>query len=194
MSAQSRRQWVRYFVDFVAPATFFVVYFGFGRDFIKASLAIVAASLVAIAVGLIVERRLAPLPLFVGGMGALFGGLTVAFDAPWILKIKPTIVNIALGGVLLGGLALGRNPLKPLFGWAFALPDEVWRSLMLRFGLFYMFLAALNLLVWRTMPEATWVTFRSFGLWGLNIAFVLTQLPLLMRHMKAEDVPPPPPE
>ncbi|WP_374472079.1 inner membrane-spanning protein YciB [Phenylobacterium sp.] len=194
MSAESRRKWVRWFVDYSAPIAFAVVYFGFGRDFMKATVAIVVTSVVALLVGGIVERRLAPLPLFVGLMGALFGGLTLVFHDPRIMKVKPTVLNFALGAVLLGGLLMKKNPLKAVLGQTLVLPDEVWRKLMLRFGLFYWSLAVLNEAVWRTQTEATWVAFRSFGLQLLTIAFVLTQLPLLMRYMKAEDLPPPPTE
>jgi intracellular septation protein len=188
------RHWVRWFVDYSAPIAFAVVYFLGGRDFMKATAAIVVASIVALLVGLIVERRLAPLPLFVGAMGALFGGLTLVFHDPRILKVKPTVLNFLLGAVLLGGLLLKKNPLKALFGQALDLPEDVWRKLMLRFGLFYWALAALNEVVWRTQPESTWVLFRSFGLQVLTVVFALTQVPLLMRYMKAEDLPPPPTE
>lgn len=192
--SEQQKKWVRWFVDYSAPIAFAVVYFGFGRDFMKATAAIVIASVVALAVGLAVERRLAPLPLFVGAMGALFGGLTLIFDDPRILKVKPTILNGVLGTILLGGLALRKNPLRMLFGQALVLPDEAWRKLMLRFGLFYLSLAVLNEFVWRTQSEETWVLFRSFGLQGLTVAFALLQVPLMMRYMRAEDLPPPPNE
>lgn len=194
MNEATRRKWVRYFVDYSAPVAFAAVYFLGGRDFMRATAAIVITSVLALVVGLVVERRLAPLPLFVGLMGAVFGGLTLVFHDPRIMKVKPTVLNGLLGGVLLGGLLLRKNPLKALLGQALVLPDEVWRKLMLRFGLFYWVLAVLNEVVWRTQTEATWVAFRSFGLQILTVAFTFAQLPLLMRYMKAEDLPPPPPE
>ena len=188
------KKWVRWFVDYSAPISFAVVYFASGKDFMLASGALVAVSVVAVLVGRVVERRWAPLPLFVGAMGALFGGLTLLFNDPRILKVKPTVLNFTLGAILLGGLAFRKNPIKALFGESLVLPDEAWRKLMLRFGLFYWALAILNEVVWRTQSESTWVLFRSFGLQVLTIAFALTQVPLLMRYMKAEDLPPPPTE
>jgi len=187
-----QRDWIRYFVDYSAPIAFAVVYFGFGRDFMKATAAIVIASIVALVVGLVVERRIAPLPLFVGVMGALFGGLTLLTQDKRIMYVKPTVLNGVLGAILLGGLVLKKNPLKAILGKALVLPDEVWRKLMLRFGLFYWTLAVINEIVWRTQPEATWVTFRSFGLQILTVVFTLSQLPLLMRYVQPKDVPPPP--
>jgi intracellular septation protein len=162
--SQRLRQWIRFSVDYAALVVFAAVYFLGGRDFMKATGAIVVASVLALMVGWLVERRLAWLPLFVGGMAALFGGLTLLFHDPRILKIKPTVINLVLATILFGGLALRRNPLKLLLGEALALPDDVWRKLTIRFGCLYVVLAVANLVIWRTQSEATWVLFRSFGL------------------------------
>ena len=188
------RQWVRYFVDYSALVAFAAVYFLGGRDFMKASAAIVIASVVALIVGGLVERRIAWLPLFVGGMAALFGGLALFFHQPWILKIKPTVVNLVLAGVLFGGLAIGRNPLKILLGGAMVLPDTAWRTLTIRFGCLYVLLAAVNVFVWLQMSDAAWVLFKTFGLEVMTIVFALTQVPLLMKYMEAGELPPPPEE
>ena len=186
------RKWVRFFVDYGALVAFAGVYFFGGRDFMKASAAIVIASVLALIVGGIVERRLAWLPLFVGAMAAIFGGLTLFFHDPRILKIKPTVINLILAGVLFGGLALKRNPLKMLMGEALTLPDAVWRKLTIRFGCLYIVLAIANIVIWRTQSEATWVLFRTFGLEVMTVLFVLTQLPLLMKYVEVKDLPPPP--
>ena len=186
------RKWLRYAVDYAAVVVFALVYFLGGRDFMKATVAIVITSVIALLIGLIVERRIAWLPLFVGAMAALFGGLTLIFHDTRILKIKPTVINLILAGVLFGGLALKRNPLKMLLGEALTLPDEVWRKLTVRFGLLYVVLAIVNIVIWRTQSEATWVLFKTFGLEVMTLVFSLTQLPLLLKHMDASDVPPPP--
>lgn len=186
------RKWLRYAVDYAAVVVFALVYFLGGRDFMKATVAIVITSVIALLIGLVVERRIAWLPLFVGAMAALFGGLTLIFHDTRILKIKPTVINLILAGVLFGGLALKRNPLKMLLGEALTLPDAVWRKLTVRFGLLYVVLAIVNIVIWRTQSEATWVLFKTFGLEVMTLVFSLTQLPLLLKHMEASDLPPPP--
>ncbi|MEO8114079.1 MAG: septation protein IspZ, partial [Phenylobacterium sp.] len=113
---ENARKWIRYAVDYSAVVVFALVYFLGGRDFMKATVAIVITSVVALAVGGLVERRVAWLPLFVGGMAAVFGGLTLLFHDPRILKIKPTVINLILAAVLFGGLLMKRNPLKLLMG------------------------------------------------------------------------------
>jgi intracellular septation protein len=191
------RKWLRYAVDFSTPLSFIIVYFAFGRDFMKATAVSIVVAVIAIAVGLIIERRIAWLPLFIGVMSALFAGLTLFFHQKWILQNRPTFVNIFIGALLLGGLAMKKNPIKAVLGSSLELPDEAWRKLGFRYGLWSLFLGVLNFLVWKTQSEATWVTFDTIGLRILSALFGMSQVPLLMKYMSADEVaheaPPPPP-
>jgi len=193
MSAENNRHWVRYFVDYAALAAFLVAYL-VTRDIQKATWGLVVGSVIAIVVGLAVERRIAPLPLFVGGAGLVFGGASLFFHDPRILKVKPTIVNTAIGILLLGGLAMKKHPLKLVLGEAFEMPDATWRRLTLNYAAFFLALAALNEAVWRTQPDGTWVLFRFPGMMILTVAFSIAHAPLLMKYVKAEELPPPPTE
>jgi intracellular septation protein len=193
MSAENRRHWVRYFVDYAALAAFLAAFL-VTRDIQKATWGLVAGSVVAIVVGFAVERRIAPLPLFVGGAGLVFGGASLFFHDPRILKVKPTIVNTAIGLLLLGGLVMKKHPLKLVLGDAFDMPEAAWRRLTLNYAGFFLALAALNEAVWRTQPDATWVFFRFPGLMILTVVFSIAHAPLLMKYVKAEELPPPPTE
>lgn len=186
----NRRQWVRAFVDYGAPVAFAVVYFGSGRDMMLATAVLVGVSVVALALGWIVERRLAPLPLFAGVMAVVFGGLTLVFNDDSFVKFKVTVVNGLLASAMLGGWALRKNFVKTLFGDAIRLPDEAWRSLMVRYGLWFLAVAVANEFVWRTQSDDVWVTFRTLLL-PAAIVFSLAQVPFMMKHME-KDAPPPP--
>lgn len=188
------RHWVRYFVDYSALAFFMVAFFATGRDITKATWALVAGSAIALIVGLAVERRLAPFPAIAGGAALVFGGLSLVFHDPRLLKIKPTVMNTVFGLTLLGGLALGKNPLKLLLGDAFDMPPTVWRRLTMNYALFFLALAALNEAVWRTQTDSVWVLFRFPGLLILTLIFSFAHGPMLMKYVKAEDMPPPPTE
>jgi intracellular septation protein len=102
--------------------------------------------------------------------------------------MKPTFVNICLGGVMLVGLALRKNPLKGLLGSALHLPDWAWRTLTFRYGLFFLFQAALNEVVWRTQSDTVWAFFRFPGLQILALLFSFSQLPLMMKGLKEAEV------
>lgn len=190
-SRTNRRAWVRAFVDYAAPLAFAVAFFGFGRDTVMATGVLVVVSIIALAVGWIVERRVAPLPLMAGGLAIVFGGLTLAFDDPRFVKMKVTVVNGLLATALLGGFVLKRNFMKPLFGEALKLTEAGWRQMMLRYGGWFVLVAVVNEYVWRTQPDATWVTFRT-ALLPAAIVFSLTQVPFMMKHMERAPTPPEP--
>ncbi len=175
---------VRLGVDFGAPGAFLVSYF-LTRDMMVATGWLVAGSAAALTLGWVVEKRVAPLPLVAGGAAILFGAMTLLLhDDRWI-KMKPTFLNLAFAGFLLGGVMIGKSPLKVVLGEVIKMPDALWRTLAIRYGLFFLFVAVLNEIVWRTQPEATWVVFRMPGLQLLALAFSATQFPTMLRGAKA---------
>lgn len=186
------RAWVRSAVDYGGPLAF-LIGFLVTRDAVKATWALVAGSALALAVGLIVERRLAPMPLVAGVAALVFGGLTIAFHDERFIKIKPTVINLGFFAALIGGLMIRRNPLKALLAGAIHLPDPVWRVLTIRYAVFFLAMAVLNEVVWRTQPTDVWVYFRFPGLQVLALLFSLSQLPLMMKHAQPGEAPPPPP-
>jgi intracellular septation protein len=189
----SGRKWIRYFVDFSSPLSFLLVYFLGGKNLMQATGVSVVVGVLALAVGFLVERRLAWLPLFVAVTGIIFGGLTLIFDAAWIIKSRPTFLNLTICGLLVGGVALKKNPLGAVLGWAVKLPDAAWRTLALRYGAFSAFIAITNTIIWLTQTEEVWVTWDTIGIRVLAAIMGIAQMPLLMRYMKAEETPPPPP-
>lgn len=190
MSSPKTHRRVRAFVDYFAPLVFLLAFLA-THDVVKATAALVAGSVVALVVGFVYEKRIAPMPLVAGGAALLFGGLTLVFKDPRFIYVKPTVINLGFAAFLLGGMMLKRNPLKALLGEAFRLPDSAWRTLTLRYGIFFVCVAILNEIVWRTQPEAIWVAFRFPGLQILALVFSFTQIPLMMKHQEDEPAPPP---
>ena len=133
------------------------------------------------------ERRLPPMPLITTVFVLVFGGLTLWLEDDVFIKLKPTIVNLLFATILAVGLWLRRPFLKIAFESAFRLTDEGWRRLTLRWIVFFVLLAALNELVWRTTSTDTWVTFKVFGILPLTLAFGATLLPLIRRHELAPE-------
>ena len=175
--------WIRTAVDFGGLLAFFI---GFlvTRNLVTAAWWLVAGSAVALVVGYLVERRIAPMPLISGLLALVAGILTVVFHNPVFLKIKPTIVMVLFGLILTGGLLMKRNLLKMLMGSELVMTDAVWRTFTLRYGLFFFAMAILNEVIWRTQSEQFWVNFKVFGILGLTLLFSLSQGPLIMKGMK----------
>ena len=141
-----------------------------------------AATAIALSVSWVLTRTLPMMPLVSGVIVFVFGGLTLWLQDATFIKMKPTIVNSLFAAVLLGGLAFGKSLLGYVFDSAFRLDAEGWRKLTFRWGLFFVFLAVLNEIVWRNFSEDTWVAFKVWGTMPITVAFTLAQMPLIMRH------------
>src|SRR5690606_1238571 len=137
-ATQSKRpQWIRQAVDFGALVAFMAAYF-ITRDMIKATWVLVIASMIALAVGFVLERRLAPMPLITGGFALVFGVLTIVTDDDLFVKLKLTVQNGLLAAVLLGSLPLKKYPCKALLGSAIEATREAWRKLTCQYGLYFL--------------------------------------------------------
>lgn len=201
--------WIRQVVDFGAIAAFALAFLvlrlqGLTGDeaLVKATWALVAGAAVAVAVGLFVEKRLALMPVLVGGFALVFGVLTLVFNDDLFVKLKVTVLNASLAVALLGGVLLGRQPLKALLGTVIPVNDRAWRILTIRYGFFFLAVALVNeavrseaLVAWAAPklglsgvdPADVWVSFRGV-LWIASTAFGLAQVPLIMKNL-VEDSP-----
>ena len=166
--------------DYGPLLIFFGVYFA--TDILTATAALVAASLVALAVSWTVVRRVPWLPLLAAVVLTIFGGLTLIFEDDLFIKIKPTIVQLLFAAVLLGGLAIRKVWLKMVIGKAVRMPDAAWRTLTIRFAVFFVIMALANEVVWRSFSTDLWVTFDTFGQMGITFLFVACQYPFIARN------------
>ena len=145
-----------------------------------------AVFMVAIVVALLVSygltRRLPVMALVSAVIVVVFGGATLVFQNETFIKLKPTIIYLLFTATLLGGLIFRKPLLAMVFDRVFHLTDEGWRKLTLRWALFFLALAILNELVWRTQSTDTWVTFKVFGVMPLTFIFAALQYPLLLRY------------
>jgi intracellular septation protein len=172
--------WVRPAADYGPLAAFFIAYL-LGGLYV-ATAALMFATVIAVALALIYERRVPVAPVVTAVIVMVFGGLTLWLQDERFIKMKPTIVQALFAAILFGGLLIGRPLLKPLLQAAWTLTDEGWRTLTLRFALFFAAMAALNEVVWRSVSTDVWVNFKIFGILLLTILFTVAQVPLITRH------------
>lgn len=157
-----------------------------GDPIFLATFLFMVATAIALAVSWALTRTLPMMPLVSGVVVFVFGALTLYLQDEIFIKMKPTIVNGLFAAVLLGGLMFGKALLGYVFEAAFRLDAEGWRKLTLRWGLFFVFLAILNEVVWRNFSTDFWVAFKVWGTMPITIAFTLSQMPLIMRHSLPE--------
>jgi len=154
-----------------------------GVEKIYAATAIFMAVLtVSTAVSFILMRKVPIMPLVSLVLVIVFGAITLYLQDATFIKMKPTILNTLFGIILLVGLAMNRLFLKYVFGEGFEMTDGGWRVMTLRWGLFFIFLAVLNEVIWRNFSEAFWVNFKVWGNLPLTMLFAVLQLPLTKKY------------
>ena len=166
---------------------FFATYTRLG--IFTATAVFMVAVVIALVLDWVFEKKLSPIPLFTAVLVGVMGGLTLYLQNSMFIKIKPTILYAFFGLVLFAGLYFNRLFIKYVFAQAFELNDAGWRKLTVRWAVFFLCLAALNEVVWRSTSEANWVKFKVFAILPLIFVFALAQTPLLMKHQPKADDP-----
>jgi intracellular septation protein len=187
--AQPRRKALNPMLKFALElgplALFFIVY---SRVGIFAATGILMASvLVTLGASYAMLRRFPIMPLITAAIVLIFGSLTLVLHDETLIKIKPTALYILFGAALFVGLWLKKPLLKILFDGALHVTDEGWRKLTWRWAFFFLVLAVLNEIVWRTQTTDLWVKFKTFGFLPLTLLFALAQAPLMMKYESKDE-------
>ena len=174
---------IKFLTDFGPLLIFFTVYFKNEQDLKIAIPPFVLATLIALVIVYVLERKIPIVPLTGGIIITLFGGLTLYFDNKTFFYMKPTVVNLIFAGTLFFGKFFTKKPLiKIFFKNALNLEDLGWKKLNDRWILFFLFVAVLNEMVWRTQSEAFWVNFKVWGLLPISFLFIASQIPLMNKY------------
>ena len=177
------KSFLKFITDFGPLFIFFTIYYKSGNDLRAAIPPLIISTLIAVIIIYFVEKKIPYVPLIGGIVITLFGGLTLYFDNPIFIYMKPTIVNLIFAGILIISKVLfQKNFLKFFLQTAFQLNDTGWDKLNFRWAYFFIFLAILNEIVWRTQPEATWVNFKVWGILPITFIFTASQVPLINKY------------
>ena len=167
-------------IDIGPLAVFFIFY---TRSGLQASiLPLMIATVIAVLFSYILEKKIPIMPTVGAAIVLIFGGLTIYFDNEVFIKMKPTIINLIFAIILYGGMLVKKPLLKILLGAALRLEEEGWRILTYRWIGFFIALAVLNEIVWRTQTTDIWVNFKVFGILPITFIFTMTQFPLIKKH------------
>ena len=168
------------FVDIGPLAVFFIFYIR--SDLKTAILPFMIATIIAVLFSYILEKKIPLMPTFGAIIILIFGGLTIYFDNETFFKMKPTIINVLFAGVLYGGIVFKKPLLRYLLGAALKLEDKGWNILTKRWISFFIALAILNEIVWRTQTTDVWVNFKVFGILPITFIFTLTQFTTINKY------------
>ena len=167
-------------IDIGPLAVFFIFYTR--SDLQTAILPFMIATVIAVLFSYIIEKKIPIMPTVGAVIILIFGGLTIYFDNETFFKMKPTIINLLFSGILYGGIILNKPLLRYLLGAALKLQDEGWDILTKRWISFFIALAILNEIVWRTQTTDVWVNFKVFGILPITFIFTLTQFTTIKKY------------
>lgn len=184
MSKSSEPSWLKPLVDY-APLVVFLIAFEV-KGLMVATAALMATTMVALVLSLVVARRVPLVPLITAVVVGVFGGLTLWFNDDTFIKIKPTIIYGLFAAVLGGGLLFHKPFLKAVMGETLPLDELGWRRLTLRFTLFFLGMAVANEVIRRLVSTEMWVLWKVPGSMILTFVFILTQMGLIKRHRLPE--------
>tara|TARA_Y100001970_G_scaffold183037_1_gene222599 strand:+ start:4953 stop:5492 length:540 start_codon:yes stop_codon:yes gene_type:complete len=167
-------------IDIGPLAVFFIFY---TRNGLQASiLPFMIATVIAVLFSYILEKKIPIMPTVGATIVLLFGGLTIYFDNEVFFKMKPTIINLLFAAILYGGILINKSLLKYLLGAALKLEEEGWKILTQRWIGFFIALAVLNEIVWRSQSTDIWVNFKVFGILPITFIFTMSQFPLIKKY------------
>ena len=171
-------------IDIGPLAIFFIFYTRSGLQ--AAILPLMIATVISVLISYLLEKKIPIMPTLGAGIVLIFGGLTIYFNDETFIKMKPTIINAVFATILYGGIVLKKPLLKYLLGAALKLEDVGWRILTQRWIAFFIALAVLNEIVWRTQSTDTWVNFKVFAILPITFIFTMTQFPLIKKYQIEE--------
>tara|TARA_X000001036_G_C20570072_1_gene762247 strand:+ start:20 stop:589 length:570 start_codon:yes stop_codon:yes gene_type:complete len=182
------KSFVKFLTDFGPLFIFFVVYYRGDKDLLLAIPPLIVATLISVFVVYIMEKKVPYVPLIGAILIATFGGLTIFFNNPIFLYLKPTIINILFAVILfLGKIIFNNNLLRVFFKGSIQLEEVGWDKLLYRWIFFFLFLALINELIWRTQTEEIWVNFKVWGILPITFIFTAFQVPLIQKYKKYDN-------
>ncbi|MCJ8325035.1 MAG: septation protein A [Rhizobiales bacterium] len=141
----------------------------------------------ALSIRWVMDRKIAIMPIITLFVVLIFGGLTLYLHDELFIKLKPTIVNVIFGTILLGGLFFKKTLIQYVMGPFLKLDAAGWHKLTVMWGIFFFCLAVVNEIVWRNFSTDTWVDFKVFGIMPITIVFSMASMVFINKHLIVDD-------
>lgn len=174
-------------IEFMPLGLFFLASTKYG--FWTSTAVLVVATVFSLALTWWLFRQLALMAIITAVTSVGAGSVTLIWDDPMYVQMKPTIVGGIFSVILVAGL-ISREPLfKVLLGQNLLLTEEGWRVLTWLWLAYFIFISVLNEFIWRNYSWEFWAAFKAFGLMPMTVAYALPQMWLLKRYQLEEKSP-----
>lgn len=173
--------------DFFPIIVFFAAFKLSDNNMVIATEAGIAATVLQVAIFWLKHRRFEKMHLITLVLISVFGGITIALEDSFYIKWKTTILEWVFALVFLGSQYFGkRNLVERMMGAAIRAPAHVWKKLNYAWVVFFILMGFINLYVIYNFDDEAWVNFKTFGMLGMTIVFVILQSIYVTRHAETE--------
>jgi intracellular septation protein len=176
---------IKFLTEFVPIVAFFI---GYQIDgILGATIYTLIASLVGLVLSYAIEKQINTIALVSAGLLSVSAWLTISTGNADFIKMKPTALYILFCIILFVTIFKGTPALKYILGGTITLKDDQnWKILNIRFMIFFLLMAVLNELVWRSFTENAWVNFKVFIAIPVTFIFSLLQIPYIIKNKKLD--------
>ena len=161
---------------------FFIAYKFY--DIYVATAVVMAATLLQVAYNWFRFRKVETMQWVTLVLIIVMGGATIYLKDEQFIKWKLSIIEWLFGLAFLGSQFIGKKPfVERIMSSNITLPTPIWRRLNLIWASFFISIGFINLFVMYNFSTDDWVTFKTFGVPGLMVIFILVQVGFLYKFM-----------
>lgn len=169
-------------LDFIPVILFFIAFKIY--DIYVATAVVIVATTIQVIFTWFNYKKVETMQWVTLGLILVMGGATLLLQDEQFIKWKLTIIEWLFGLAFLASQFFGKKPfVERIMGANLELPSLVWKKLNLMWATFFISIGFINIYVMQRYNTDDWVTFKTFGVPGLMIAFIFIQLIFIYKHI-----------
>ena len=170
-------------IEFFPILLFFITYKLY--DIYIATGVVIVATVILVAYNWFRYRKVETMQWITLGLIVVMGGATILLHDEQFIKWKLSIIEWLFGLAFLGSQFIGKKPfVERMMSKSLKLPPLIWRRLNLMWGCFFLAVGFINVYVMYHYNTDQWVTFKTFGVPGLMLLFIVLQMVFLYKHVQ----------
>ena len=169
-------------LEFIPIILFFIAYKFY--DIYVATAVVIVATIIQVGITWFKYKKVETMQWVTLGLILVMGGATIYLQNEQFIKWKLTIIEWLFGLAFIGSQFFGKKPLvERMMGASLELPAAIWKKLNLMWATFFISVGFLNIYVMQNFNTDDWVSFKTFGVPGLMIVFIILQMFFIYKYI-----------
>jgi intracellular septation protein len=165
------------------PIILFFIAFKFYDIYIATGVVIVA-TIIQVSITWIIYKKVETMQWITLGLILVMGGATIYLQNEQFIKWKLTVIEWLFGLAFLGSQFFAKKTLvERMMGASLELPPVIWKRLNLMWASFFISVGFINIYVMQNYNTDDWVTFKTFGVPGLMVIFIIFQMIFIYKYI-----------